>query len=161
MVVLGLLLVVAAVAVGAEIFLSNTQSASAELFNQSLSDVSLGGFFLAGALTTLVLLFGLSLISSGLTRGRRMRTERKEAEARQREAERKAAAEKEAAVAEAERLREELAEERMNQATLGGVVMPPDAMDEPYPTEVGPVDDPEHAESDHRGLLGRLRHDRA
>ena len=161
MVVLGLVLVVVAAVVGAEIFVSNTQQTTAEAFNVSLADVSLGGFFLAGALTTLVLLFGISLINSGLTRGRKQRAARKEIEARQRDAERKSEEEKAAALAEAERLREELAEERMNQATLGGVVTPPDALSEPYPIESGPVDDPEHAEDDHRGVLGRLRGDRS
>ena len=169
MVVLGLILAAAAVAVGVEVVLSNTQATTAEAFNFTITDVSLGGAFVAGALGAVILLFGLSLMSSGLGRSRRLRAERAEAEKRQRAAELKAQEEKRAAEAEAERLREELAEERMNQATLGGVVMPPgaapvDAMTmagDPYPAESHPVDDPEHSMADHRGVLGRLRHDRA
>jgi len=154
-------MVVALAAVaGTEIFLSNDQETTAEAFNQTLSGVSLGGFFLAGALTTLVLLFGVSLINSGMGRSRRRRTQRKEIETRAREVEANAEQERLAAVAEADRLREELAQERMNQATLGGVVDPPEMRDEPYPVDNGPVDDPEHSRDDHRGVLGRLRKDR-
>ncbi len=161
MIVLGLVLVALAAVAGAEIFLSNTQETTAEAFNQTLSDVSLGGFFLAGALTTLVLLFGISLISSGASRSRRRRADLKEVASRQREVEEKAETERLAAVAEADELREELARERMNQATLGGVVPPPGMDGEPYPSEAEPVADPEHSRDDHRGLLGRLRKDRA
>ncbi|HVE62968.1 MAG TPA: hypothetical protein VNB94_04110 [Mycobacteriales bacterium] len=166
MIVLGLVLVALATVAGTEIFLSNTEETTAEAFSQTLDNVSLGGFFLAGALTTLVLLFGISLINSGASRSRRRRGERKETEARQREIRENVEKERLAAVAEADRLREELAEERMNQATLGGVVPPPDIDEgsdgrDSDQRNAGPVSDPEHSRDDRRGVLGRLRKDRS
>lgn len=161
MIVLGLVLVAAAAVAGIEMFVSNTQETTAEAFDQTLTGVSLGGFFLAGALTTFVMLLGVAMISSGITRARQRRAERKDAEARLHEIEEHAEAERAAAVAEADRLRGELTRERMNQATLGGVVPPPEISDEPYPVETEPISDPEHSREDHRGVLGRLRKDRA
>ncbi len=169
-IVLGLVLVALAAVAGTEIFLSNTQETTAEAFNQTLANVSLGGFFLAGALTVLVLLFGISLINSGASRSRRRRGERKETDARQRDIKENAEKERVAAVEEADRLREELAQERMNSATLGGVVPPPDIDDDAESRdhdsrdddfrESRPVSDPEHSRNDRRGVLGRLRKDR-
>lgn len=163
MIVLGLLLVAAAAAFGVELFLSNNSTETVgEAFGQSITQLSAGGYFLLGSATTVALFFGVLLIDSGLRRGRRSRAKREEAEARQAEATRQAEWEKSEAVSEAERLREELVDERMNSATLGGVVMPPD-LEAPGEVTSGPaepVDDPEHARKDHRGLLGRIRGDR-
>jgi hypothetical protein len=162
MIVLGLLLIAVSTAFGIELFVSNNNTeVVGEVFGQEITHLSAGGYYLLGSASTVALFFGLLLIDSGLRRTRGRKAEREEFEARQAEAARQAQWEKSAAVSEAERLREELVEERMNQVTLGGVVPPPDlAADEAAPGDGAPVDDPEHSESDHRGLLGRLRHDR-
>ena len=163
MVVLGLVLIVAAAAFGVELFVSNNETETlGEVFGEQITQLSAGGYFLLGSATTVALFFGVLLLDSGLRAGRRRKEEREELEAKQAEAARQAQWEKAAAVSEAERLRDELVEERMNQATLGGVVMPPD-VEAPGTAEqstAAPVDDPEHAEDDHRGLLGRIRGDR-
>lgn len=164
MIVLGLLLIAAAAAFGVELFVSNNSTeVLGEAFGQDITRLSAGGYFLLGSATTVALLFGILLVDAGLRRSRARKVERDEFEARQTELARQAQSEKAAAVSEAERLREELVDERMSQATLGGVVMPPD-IESPGEVASGaatPVDDPEHAEEDHRGILGRLRRDRS
>ncbi len=77
MVVLGLLLVLAAVILGTDIVLENNERLSGTVFNQTLDNVSLGGMFLAGAVTALALALGLWLILGGAARKRRKRVERK------------------------------------------------------------------------------------
>ncbi|HVF20368.1 MAG TPA: hypothetical protein VNA14_09010 [Mycobacteriales bacterium] len=164
MIVLGLLLIAAAAAFGVELFVSNNSAeVLGEAFGQDITRLSAGGYFLLGSATTVALLFGILLVDGGLRRTRSRKAKREEFEARQLELARQAQSEKAEAVSEAERLRDELVDERMSQATLGGVVMPPD-IESPGEVSSGPatpVDDPEHAEEDHRGILGRLRHDRS
>jgi len=160
MIVLGILLIAAAAAFGVELFVSNNQTeVVGEAFGQSITRLSQGGYFLLGSAATVALFFGVLLLDLGLRRGRRKRDAREKFESRQLEVARQAQSEKAAAVSEAEKLREELVEERMSQATLGGVVPPPDVNDDAPPA--APVDDPEHAEDDHRGVLGRIRGDRS
>ncbi|MGZ6804825.1 MAG: hypothetical protein ACXVFU_17425 [Nocardioidaceae bacterium] len=73
MVLLGLLLLVAAGAVTLGVALSNTNAVSAEAFGVSLSNVSVGGLFLAGVATGAVLLLGLVLLLTGAARKRSRR----------------------------------------------------------------------------------------
>jgi uncharacterized protein HemX len=69
-VVLGLILVVLCLVLGAGIVLSNTDPASAEAFGVSLSNVSIGGLFLLGAALGAVAMLGLGLMLVGAARKR-------------------------------------------------------------------------------------------
>lgn len=77
MVVLGLLLVLAAVIFGADVVLENTQHSGGTIFNQTVDNLSLGGIFLAGAVTALILALGLWLVLGGAARKRRKRVARR------------------------------------------------------------------------------------
>jgi|SRR5664279_67280 hypothetical protein len=77
MVVLGLLLILAAVVLGTDIVLENTHHTGGTIFNQTVSSLSLGGIFLAGAITALVLALGLWLVLGGASRNRRKAAARK------------------------------------------------------------------------------------
>jgi uncharacterized protein HemX len=77
MVVLGLLLILAAVIFGADVVLENNKDIVGTIFNQTVHNLSLGGIFLAGAVTALVLALGLWLVLGGAARKRRKRVERK------------------------------------------------------------------------------------
>ena len=70
MVVLGLILLVLCLVLGAGIALSNTDPASAEAFGVSLSNVSIGGLFLLGAALGAVAMLGLALMLVGGARKR-------------------------------------------------------------------------------------------
>ena len=78
MVVLGLILLVLCLVLGAGITLSNTDPASAEAFGVSLSNVSIGGLFLLGAaLGALGMLgLGLMLVGGARKRARKLRLKR-------------------------------------------------------------------------------------
>lgn len=125
MALLGLLLVAAAAVFGTEVVLSNTQTTTGEAFTQAVAGLSAGEFFLAGAGAALVLALGLWMIahSIGRTRARRAQArhaiDAKQAEIRETESELSSVA------AENERLRAELAQERRDQLTMGGAVVPP------------------------------------
>ncbi len=73
MVVLGLILLVLCLVLGAGIFLSNTDPSSAEAFGVSLSNVSLGGFFLAGVIVGAVAVLAFGMITGGAARKARKR----------------------------------------------------------------------------------------
>jgi uncharacterized protein HemX len=73
MVVLGLILLLASGALTAGIVLSNTNETAAEAFGVSLSNVSVGGLFLVGALTGLVFGLGLAILAAGAARKRARR----------------------------------------------------------------------------------------
>ncbi|MCA1712857.1 MAG: hypothetical protein LC789_14960 [Actinobacteria bacterium] len=73
MVVLGLLLLLASGVFTAGIVLSNTDATSASAFGVSLSNVSVGGLFLAGALAGLVFGLGLAIMLAGAARKRARR----------------------------------------------------------------------------------------
>jgi len=77
MIVLGVLLVVLAALVTIGVVASNTDEVSAEAFGVSLSNVSLGGFFLLGAATALLFALGLLLLGLGMARNRRNRVHNK------------------------------------------------------------------------------------
>jgi hypothetical protein len=88
MVVLGLLLVLAAGALTVGVVVANTDSATVSAFGQSLSGLTLGGLFLAGAITGAVAILGLTMMLAGMARRRarrvglrrQMRDERQEKE---------------------------------------------------------------------------------
>lgn len=70
MVVLGLIVLVLCLVLGAGIVLSNTQAATAEAFGVSLSNVSIGGLFLLGAAVGALAVLGLGLMLVGAARKR-------------------------------------------------------------------------------------------
>ena len=71
MIALGIVLLVLSGVFTLGVALSNTSSTQAEAFGVSLSNVSLGALFLAGVLTGVVLLLGLTLLLAGAARSRR------------------------------------------------------------------------------------------
>ena len=73
MVVLGLLLLLASGALALGVVLSNTDAVSASAFGVSLSNVTVGGFFLVGAITGLVFMLGLAMLVAGTGRKRSRR----------------------------------------------------------------------------------------
>jgi membrane protein implicated in regulation of membrane protease activity len=72
-IVFGLLLVILAGALGAGVVLSNADPVSASAFGVTLSNVSIGGLFLVGAATGVVLMLGLVLLLLGAARKRSRR----------------------------------------------------------------------------------------
>lgn len=77
MAVLGLILLAAAGVLTAAVVTSNTGSLSVDLWNISVSNVTLGVVFVAGMITTVVAVVGLGLLMGGLRRNRRLRKERR------------------------------------------------------------------------------------
>ena len=73
MIALGIVLVVLSGVFALGVTLSNTSSTQAEAFGVSLSNVTLGGIFLAGVVTGAVLLIGLTLLLAGAARKRHRR----------------------------------------------------------------------------------------
>ena len=69
--VLGLILLVLCLVLGAGIVLSNTELASAEAFGVSLSNVSVGGLFLFGLVVGAVAVLALGMLTGGAARKRR------------------------------------------------------------------------------------------
>lgn len=81
MVVLGLLLLIAAVAVGAAVAVANTESTSLEGFGYTLSGLTLGGIFLVGMALGALALLGLLMLLGGARRRRAKRVaQRREVE---------------------------------------------------------------------------------
>lgn len=117
MMVLGLLMILAAVLLGADFILENTQRSSGTIFNQTVDNWSLGGVFLAGGVTALVLALGLWLALGGAARKRRKKVTRK---SRMRETQ----TQKESLVEENTRLAQQLEQER--NAKAAAVVSPYD-----------------------------------
>ena len=70
MVVVGAVLLVLCLLLGAGIALSNTETTSAEAFGVSLSNVSLGGLFLLGCVLGALAMLGVSLMLAGAARKR-------------------------------------------------------------------------------------------
>ena len=77
MAVLGLILLAAAGVLTAAVVTSNTDTLAVDLWNISVSNVTLGVVFVAGMITTVVAVVGLGLLMGGLRRNRRLRKERK------------------------------------------------------------------------------------
>ena len=74
MVLLGAILLVLCLVLSAGVFFSNTDPISAEAFGLSLSNVSLGGFFVAGVVTGALAVLALGMLLGGAARKRRKRT---------------------------------------------------------------------------------------
>ena len=74
MVLLGAILLVLCLVLGAGIFFSNTDAITAEAFGVSLSNVSLGGFFLTGVVIGALAVLALGMLLGGAARKRRKRT---------------------------------------------------------------------------------------
>ena len=77
MIVLGLLLLLASGTVALGVVLSNTNATSVEGFGLTVSNITLGGLFLAGAVTGLIFMLGLAMLAAGSGRKRRRRIETK------------------------------------------------------------------------------------
>jgi hypothetical protein len=73
-VLLGAILLVLCLALGAGIALSNTEPVTAEAFGVSLSNVSLGGLFLAGVVIGALAVLALGMLLGGAARKRRKST---------------------------------------------------------------------------------------
>jgi uncharacterized integral membrane protein len=105
MIVLGLLLMLACAALAVDAVVQNTGMMHAVAFNQSISHLSLGAVFVAGAVVGLLFALGMAMFAGGFGRAARARRE-------QRAAIRESAAETEALRAHNERLERELASTR-------------------------------------------------
>jgi len=70
-VLLGAILLVLCLVLGAGIVLSNTEATTAEAFGVSLSNVSLGGLFLAGVAVGALAVLALGMLLGGAARKRR------------------------------------------------------------------------------------------
>lgn len=78
MVVLGLLLLVGAGVFTAAVVTSNTGAVGSDLWGLHISNLSLGGVFVAGIATGAIALLGLVVLLGGMRRARRLHRERKE-----------------------------------------------------------------------------------
>jgi ABC-type nickel/cobalt efflux system permease component RcnA len=120
MLALGLLFILGAVAVTAGAIYDGGESASFELFGQTIG-TTISGVFMAGFATMLVFILGVWMLMSSMTRGRRKRLERKETKARQRESVSQIEQERAQLRAENEQLQERLGREsRPATATAAG-----------------------------------------
>lgn len=109
MVLLGLLLMLGCIALAVDAVVQNTAAMHAIAFNQPITNMSLGGLFIAGAVMGLVFALGLAMFTGGLGRASRRRRERRLA--------RQSSAEAESLREENARLEEQLAAERDSGAT--------------------------------------------
>jgi hypothetical protein len=114
MILLGLLLMGACIAVAVDAVVQNTQIMHATAFNQPVNHLSLGGLFVAGAVLGILFALGVLMTTGGIGRAGRRRRER-------RAAVRDSTAETGALRAHNERLERELDDQR--------------ATDSPYPTD--------------------------
>ena len=110
MLALGLLFILGAAAVTAGAIYDGGESASFELFGQTIG-TTISGVFMAGFATMLVFILGIWMLMSAMSRGRRKRHERKETKARQRESVSQIEQERAQLRAENEQLQERLARE--------------------------------------------------
>jgi membrane protein implicated in regulation of membrane protease activity len=136
MVVLGLLLLLAAGALTAAVVLANTDPVAIIAFGQSAAGFTIGGLFLAGAITGAIAILGVTMMLAGLSRRRARRVVLKR-EMRDVRDERETLAEENA------RLREELAATRSGSASYDE--------DSVYPDDtVG-----RHTDTERHGLFNR------
>ncbi|MDT7571136.1 MAG: hypothetical protein QOE05_1310 [Actinomycetota bacterium] len=119
MVVLGLLLLLAAGALTAAVVMANTDAVAVSAFGESASGLTIGGLFLAGAVTGAIAILGLTMMLAGLSRRRSRRVGRKR-EMRDARDERETLAEENA------RLRDELASTRSADSTYADDAVYPD-----------------------------------
>ncbi len=145
MMIIGLLLVAAAVVVGTGVVISNTEEMNFDVFNVEFVNVSGAGIFLLGAATAAVLLIGLWMMGAGLRKSRRRRLEVRQARREREEALRQQEQqEEERRRLEAER--ERLAEEKARLADEGTTDRPfvrSDGTDRTDRTDIEPS--PRHA----------------
>jgi uncharacterized protein YlxW (UPF0749 family) len=110
MLALGLLFILGAAAVTAGAIYDGGESASFELFGQTIG-TTISGVFMAGFATMLVFILGIWMLMSAMTRSRRKRLQRKETKARQRDSVSQIEQERAQLRAENEQLQERLARE--------------------------------------------------
>jgi hypothetical protein len=79
MMIIGVLLIAAAVVVGTGVVVGNTGAISLDLFGLEITNASVAGVFLLGTASAAVLLVGLWMITTGLRQSRRRRLEVKQA----------------------------------------------------------------------------------
>jgi hypothetical protein len=75
--VLGLILLAAAGVLTAAVVTSNTGAVETDLWSASIHNLTLGGVFVAGMLTTVLAVAGLALMTAGMRREKRLRQERR------------------------------------------------------------------------------------
>ena len=80
MVLIGLLLMLGCIALAVDAVVQNTATMHAIAFNQPITDLTLGGLFIAGAVAGLLFALGLAMFTGGLGRAARRRRERRLAE---------------------------------------------------------------------------------
>lgn len=108
MLALGLLFMIVAAAVTAGALYDGGESATFEIFGQTVG-TTVGGVFVAGLATMLVFLLGVWLLMRSMARSRRKRHERKETRTREQESASKIEEERARLRAENEQLQERLA----------------------------------------------------
>jgi uncharacterized integral membrane protein len=77
MLVLGLLLMLGCAALAVDAVVQNTSAMHVIAFGHSISSLSLGALFVAGAVVGLLFALGLAIFTGGLGRARRIRRERR------------------------------------------------------------------------------------
>jgi len=117
MILLGLLLMCACIAMAVDAVVQNGHVTHATAFNQPIDHLTLGGLFIAGAVLGIVFALGVLMVTGGLGRSRRRRIER-------RSAVRQSTAETEALRAHNERLERELEDQRAGEVTDGTTAYP-------------------------------------
>lgn len=105
MVVLGLLLLLASGVFTVGVLMQSTDAATVSAFGQSASGLTVGGLFLAGAITGAIAILGITMMLAGASRRRSRRVARRREVLDARD-------EKESLAEENERLQRQLAESR-------------------------------------------------
>jgi membrane protein implicated in regulation of membrane protease activity len=118
MLVLGVVLIAAAIALGAGAVFDGSEAASVEVFGTNV-DTTVAGVFFGGAATMLLFMVGVLMLVSSMGRARRKRVARKETKRRQRDS-----------VSQLEQERAELRAENERLAGQLGSSREPDAADD-------------------------------
>ena len=108
MLLIGLLLMLGCAALAVDAVVENTSTMHAIAFDQQITDLTLGGVFVSGAVVGLLFALGLAMFTGGLGRASRRRRERRLAEQN--------TAEADSLRAENARLEQQLAAERDSDA---------------------------------------------